>query len=156
MRQKQPIIKKFLQKITVSTTHFYNGTSCWEWTGYKDKAGYGRFTVNGNQIPTHRFSYEYYHGQICPDLVVHHLCYNPACNNVSHLEERTRKANVLDENSSALAAINARKTHCIHGHEYTLENTSHEENNKRRCIICRKLKNNRYYAEKKYKERMMA
>jgi hypothetical protein len=40
-----------------------------------------------------------------------------------------------------LPAINARKTHCIHGHEFTVENTNIRPNGWRECRACKREAN---------------
>ena len=40
-------------------------------------------------------------------------------------------------------------THCIHGHEYTPENTYIRPNGTRNCIMCHSLRNKRAYLAKK-------
>ena len=147
----RPAIQRFLEKINVVDS------GCWEWTGGKSR-GYGQININGKMIKSHRFIYEYYHGQICPDLVIHHLCYNRACCEIAHLEERTQKENTLDIDSSTPSAINSRKTHCKHGHEFTPENTYvHPTKGKRDCRMCHRewKKNHRDEANEysqKYRE----
>ncbi len=122
-------IERFLKKIKILD----NG--CWEWVASKNPNGYGQFGANGTHpISSHRFIYEYYHGSICPDLTIDHLCRNRACVNVNHLEQVTMKVNVLRGNT--ITAINSRKTHCIHGHEFTPENTYIRKEGKRNCKAC--------------------
>ena len=123
----QPI-ERFLQKVDVSPS------GCWEWTGCTTSGGYGLFRLQGETITSHRFIYEYYHGEIGNGLVIHHECYNRKCSNVDHLEERTHKEHILDEDSKSITKINASKTHCPQGHEYTPDNTCVD--NGRRCRIC--------------------
>lgn len=75
-------------------------TDCIEWTGSKDKAGYGRMTrrTNGNQknLKIHRVEWEKHHGPIPEGLSVMHLCDNPPCYNIDHLALGTHRANMLD------------------------------------------------------------
>jgi len=42
----------------------------------------------------------------------------------------------LDEYSSSIAAINAKKTHCPQGHEFTPDNTYLTKKNQRNCNAC--------------------
>ena len=69
---------------------------CWNWSAGTDKNGYGYFTINGNTFRAHRFSYEYFYGQITTGLLVLHSCDNPSCVNPNHLSEGTILDNAKD------------------------------------------------------------
>lgn len=70
-------------------------TGCWNFTGRLDKRGYGRFRKD-KMIFAHRFSYEYYVGELKDDLVICHNCNNPSCVNPEHLRQDTRSSNNYD------------------------------------------------------------
>jgi len=126
-------IERFISKIIISES------GCWEWQSTLNKDGYGQFRVKDKFKLTHRFIYEYCHGEICPDLTIHHTCYNRKCANPAHLTQISLKENILDGNG--VAAINARKTHCNRGHPYTKENMVIDVNGYRRCNACRRKSN---------------
>ena len=67
---------------------------------------------------------------------------NPACVNPAHLEAVTHRENVL--RGAGVSAIQARKTHCKHGHEFTPENTmkvrTPSGNGGRRCRTCDRIR----------------
>ncbi len=84
----------------------------------------------------HRYMWECRHGPIASELHVDHLCRNRACGNPAHMELVSPGENVL--RGEGPTAINARKTHCIHGHEYTPENTYHRREGWRGCRTCRR------------------
>ena len=85
-------------------------------------------------IGIHRFIYEYYHGTICPDLTIDHLCKNKKCGNPLHLEEVTQRENTLRGNKMILAF--SQKTHCPQGHPYDKENTIYRKTGGRKCKAC--------------------
>lgn len=73
----------------------HNG--CWIWTGTRNKMGYGRFRLDiGTWMYVHRWSYEYFKGDIPEGLVVRHKCDNPSCVNPDHLQVGTQWENTND------------------------------------------------------------
>lgn len=110
-------------------------TGCWEWTGNKALTGYGTIKIDRKACYTHRVAYELIEGPIPQGLVIDHLCRNHACINPAHLEpvtigENTRRSPIN------FAALNARKTHCSKGHEFTPENTYLTQRGQRQCRKC--------------------
>ena len=93
---------------------------CWEWLGYHDANGYGKFAVRGFGRYAHRLIYELLTGPIPEGLELDHLCRNPRCIRPDHLEAVTHRENLM--RGVGPAAQNARKTHCVNGHEFTPEN----------------------------------
>lgn len=132
--------QKFLDKVHKTET-------CWLWTAGKTPKGYGKLKVQGKTLSAHRLSYELYKGEIPEGLTIDHLCFIKHCTNPSHLEAVTNQENNLRGNS--YSAINARKTHCKYGHEFTPENTAKRGLKYRRCIKCR----NREARESYYKNK---
>lgn len=107
---------------------------CWEWTGTRDHDGYGRIQTGGKILRAHRVVYELYVGQIPESLVLDHLCRNHGCVNPEHLEPVTQRENIL--RGVSVSAINARKAHCIRGHEFSEENTYVSARGWRVCREC--------------------
>ena len=59
---------------------------CWQWTGARDKQGYGRLSpAVGVFLRAHRFSWELHNGPVPEGLLVCHRCDNPECTNPNHL-----------------------------------------------------------------------
>jgi hypothetical protein len=111
---------------------------CWEWTGTKFPHGYGKLTLAKRSLYPHRVSYEIHKGRIPKGLHIDHLCRNRGCCNPEHLEAVTCRENIM-RSPIAAAAINARKTHCDSGHEFTAENTGHYRGG-RYCRTCARVR----------------
>lgn len=116
--------------------------SCWMWTGYTHKSRgttnrYGHFYFHGKMVSAHRFSYSITKGEIPDGLVIDHVCRVTLCVNPMHLRAVTNAENILLGNNKT--AINARKTHCLRGHEFTPENTHTEKRRNRTGVsrVCR-------------------
>lgn len=116
-------------------------TGCWEWIANIDPRGYARIKVDGRKAKSHRVSYEMTYGPIPDGLQIDHLCRVRHCINPAHLEAVTGVENTL--RGTGLTAVNARKTHCIRGHEFTPENTYRVGNGRggfgRGCRACLRM-----------------
>lgn len=111
-------------------------TGCWDWVGRLDPDGYSVFFVERVGVRGHRFSYEKFVGPIESGNVIHHKCHNKACINPEHLEQMTP---VAHKNEHVVDA-HKKQVFCVHGHEFTEENTYWYPNqNKRKCRACRRV-----------------
>ena len=112
---------------------------CWRWTGYITREGYGRTAtvVSGRRTTTmaHRLAYELLVGSIPDGLELDHLCRVRNCVRPDHLEPVTGRVNRL-RSPIHFSALNAAKTHCKHGHEFTPENTRTRPGHPRECRTC--------------------
>jgi hypothetical protein len=106
----------------------------WLWMGYTDRNGYGHFNRNYKTDLAHKYSYEKAKGPVPPGFELHHTCPFKRCVNPDCLEVVPS-----DKHPGGGAELQRKKTHCPHGHEYTKENTYH--NNGAR--FCRKCNRNR-------------
>jgi hypothetical protein len=111
---------------------------CWPWLGKRDHKDYGRIRVGAVSYPAHRFVFEAFGTAVPSELVLDHLCRNHWCVNPDHLEVVTGRENAL--RGIGPTAINARKTHCIRGHEFTPENTARNTDGARVCRECTRMR----------------
>lgn len=127
-RKGRPAIIRFLEKIRVNPERVYNGTPCWEWQGFVNKEGYGRFLAKFNdraESYSHRFAYRFFFDTTIPeDKEIDHGCNNRCCANPLHFSLVTHA-----ENQERI-----RKELCIHGHPYTTR-----ANGQRVCNRCNYL-----------------
>lgn len=129
-----PDQQRFLSQVETTS-------GCWTWRGFLNDGGYGRFTIMGEPVYAHRFSHEHFVGAIPDGFEVDHLCKNPGCVRPSHLEAVAPRVNNL--RSSSRAAENARRTHCVNGHELVGENVAITVSGgvrRRRCRVCSRLR----------------
>lgn len=122
----------FWSKVIINET-----TNCWEWTASRNEWGYGKWWTGNKSARTHRVAYEALVGPIASGLCLDHLCRTRHCCNPTHLEPVTNRANLL--RGVSFSALNAVKTHCPKGHEYTPENTWVSARNQRHCRTCDRL-----------------
>ncbi len=139
---------KFLSKVR-------KGSSCWEWTGWVDKEGYGYHWITGDgKRRVHRIAYIIWVGPIPDGYTVDHTCHNDTdctggvgcphrrCVNPAHLEAVPMRDNVLRGNTPS--GRNSRKTHCVNGHEFTEANTTVRRDGRRECRMCMRDRARRY------------
>ena len=121
--------KRFWEKVEETDT-------CWLWTGTILQGGYGQCRPGpGLKKYAHRVSYEWIVGPIPDGLELDHLCRVRRCVNPAHLEPVTHRENM--RRGKGFGSANARKTHCIRGHEFTPENTLPNHGpHARKCRTC--------------------
>lgn len=74
------IMSKFNSKLSEK-----NNDGCIIWKGWKNKDGYGKFSVDKLYVLAHRFAYEKFIGSIPEGKNVLHICDIRDCCNVEHL-----------------------------------------------------------------------
>ncbi len=102
-------------------------SNCWLWTAASLPKGYGLIGTRDKSKPrlAHRFAYVHLVGPIPDGLHIdHRVCSTPCCVNPAHMEavlpaENTRRGKA----GAGGAARQSAKTHCPHGHPYSVRNT---------------------------------
>lgn len=129
--------------------YIVDADGCHLWQGKVKADGYGLIQNQGVELRVHRVAWEQANGPIPEGMDIDHLCHNAdescpggvckhrRCMNAEHLGPRTRGDNLRGGRN-----WHAQKTHCLHGHEYTPENTRvgtmPNGGPRRTCIACEK------------------
>lgn len=129
--------ERFLAKIELKRS------GCAEWQAALNNMGYAVFGIGytrsskgkpmGKTKLGHRLAYELYVCEIPEGLVLDHICRNTKCVNPNHLRAVTQSVNIL----------NAAKSRCPHGHEFTEENTARYRGY-RSCKECNRIRGRKY------------
>lgn len=142
-RWGRPIVDRILERTEPGPG------GCQLWTGTTVR-GYGKVYEGRRNRLVHRAVFEALVGPIPEGMDLDHTCHtrDPLCRggvtcthrrcvNVEHLEPVPPIEN--NRRSQSFSAINATKTHCDHGHEFTSANTYiRPRNGQRQCRQCRR------------------
>lgn len=122
-------------------------SGCWNWTGKRDKYGYGRAWIDGKERFAHRILYELCVGPIPEGHDLHHkVCENKSCVSPFHTvpvphADHTKLTDRKKNGDRQLA-----KTRCPRDHEYDRVYVKPNGRQQRVCTICKRinkaLKNN--------------
>lgn len=138
-RAPAPIEDRFWPKVDK------NGAGgCWLWTAGLDRHGYGRLGVARGlpSVRAHRLAYEMLVSPIPEGMQLDHLCRNRACVNPAHLEPVPQRENI--RRGEGPSGLNAQKTHCVHGHEFSEDNTRRDKKGNRTCRTCKRAGDREY------------
>lgn len=160
-----------LERVLGLTTPGWGG--CVIYTGRLNEAGYGVSSTNGRPTLAHRLIYLERVGEIPSGEMLDHLCHSSdadcpggptclhrRCVNPNHLEPVTPAENNMRGRSRS--AENFLKTHCMHGHPFTPENTQllkalrHDGQPQRRCRECRRIANRKWAGGTKKRRQLVA
>lgn len=138
-RKSRPIEDRYREKVVI------RDDGCWWWTGFVDKAGYGRLQTGRRSEPVayaHRVSYELHNGPIAEGMELDHLCRNRWCSNWEHLEAVPHVVNLRRGQSPT--AVLSQAGVCARGHEFNETNTYVVvKTGGRQCRICKRFRRNR-------------
>jgi hypothetical protein len=130
---EKPLHVRVAERIKAKVAERPDG--CWEWTGFRDRKGYGRFSLGNRPTVVARASYEAFIGPIPEGLTIDHLCRFPPCVNPAHLAVVTRAENTM--RGETVTAKNAQARACPKGHAYDEANTYVDKRGRRSCKACR-------------------
>lgn len=136
-RKTVSILDRFAAKVALTDS------GCVEWIGGETTTGYGQiYPGPGARVAkylAHRWSYEYHTGTPIPaGHEIDHLCGNRSCVNPDHLEPVTHAENLMRGGSPS--AINAKRTHCPRGHEFSEDNIRWRNGTTRECRACIRIR----------------
>lgn len=137
-------IERIFSKIEIDTEDPLG--KCWQWTGARDRLGYGYVRFIGDVALCHRLLYAWLvhpltdGGRKANDPVLHHLCNNSSCCNPFHLQITSHKEHML-LTKGTIGYLNAAKTSCPNGHQLPQK----VDGKPRRCTICYPANKKEYY-----------
>lgn len=138
---ERPTRRKILMMKTGDISRFWKkvrkSQGCWGWLGCHFNTGRPAFWLNRNNVLAYRVVFLLTKGNIAQDLVIDHLCDNPACMNPDHMKVATQRENLLRSNN--VCARNKRKLLCKRGHELSpLRTVKYANRGWRECRICKR------------------
>lgn len=124
--------------------------NCILWQGVLTADGYGiKFYQTKRKrkyIRVHRLIYEKVFGKISNGHIIHHLCGNPSCVNIDHLEAMSR---IDHRNKHRDAAPQLRRNVCKYGHQLVGDNLAFWTGGYPTCRICHNARLRAYHRKKR-------
>lgn len=109
---------------------------CAIWLGGVDRDGYGKSSYDGKFKRAHRLVWELTNGPIEDGAEIDHLCKQPSCIEITHLEPVTRRTNW--ERSDCPSSISRRKNECYAGHDLDEHGYVNPNTGVRSCRKCKR------------------
>lgn len=129
-------------------------SGCVLWVSGQDKDGYGKLFYKRKHRRAHRVVFELNHGPIPLGGLICHTCDTPSCCNINHLFLGSPLSNMQDKvKKGRLNNQYMNATHCIHGHEFSVENTALYDG-KRCCRICYRASHDRTRQKRRLKKQV--
>lgn len=137
------LIKQVKKRLNKNRLVQPNG--CWFYNGMITSEGYHKMNFNHRQWYLHRLVFFIFKPEeFTESAKILHKCNNRRCWNPDHLYNGTKADNARDAINAGthVSVLQAAKTHCPNGHEYTNENTYRQPSRPmvRRCKKCIRIK----------------
>jgi hypothetical protein len=118
-----------MDKATFEASISVRPNVCWYWSQSLKNRYPSGIVHNGKATTVIRVAYMLYVGPIPDGLELDHVvCNDMHCVNYTHVEPVTHRVNAQRRG--------ARRTHCVNGHEFTVENTYVKSTGQRQCRTC--------------------
>lgn len=124
----------------------WSHSECIPWTGPVSRGGYGIARIGDTTTTASRRAWIRAHGPIPDGLEIDHLCRNPPCVNLDHLELVTHRENMHRQPTYPVSV-------CANGHPLDGDNVYHytyaDGRLLRSCKACRRENSRRWEAKRK-------
>lgn len=131
--------------------YVYESEGCLLWGGAVTEKGRPVFQVNGKTHVAYVWFWEQMMERpVREEFHLHHWCGRPACVRLGCLQEIEAGEHLrLHGEIGFRGAHNTNKIRCVHGHEFTDQNTYVDSDGKRHCRPCRAADARRFRARQK-------